>query len=161
MNRKNRKIIAILIASLTVMLITGGAVFYGFQGVLAALGLLFLLVSVGVGVYIVRKARLYANIVKQANWIKNIEVTPVSKDDKKWIMKYLDEYLKMKEELSAPAETVMTNNDKKEIMNHLDEFMMKTWIEHNTVTPEEQQFIMENVDILFSDNQEEDRQTFV
>jgi hypothetical protein len=160
MNGINRKIKTALIVSTAVVIITGGAVTYGFQGVLASFGLLFLLASAGTGIYIMRKARLYAKIVKQAKWINNIKVTPVSNDDKKWIMKHLDEYLVIEKEIQAPVEAVITIKDKKEIMNHIDEFMIETWIKNNTVTQEDQKFIMENTDLLFDNNREEDRQTF-
>ncbi len=160
MNRINRKIITALIISITVMIITGGAVTYGFQGVLAALGLLFLLASAGAGIYIMRKARLYAKIVKQANWINNMAVTPVSIDDKKWIMDHLDEYFQEEQEAKTPVFTRITQNDSKIIMNHLDEFLAETWADHNSITPEDKEYIMDNIYSLFDSNREEDRQTF-
>lgn len=160
MNRINRKITTALIASTAIMIITGGAVTYGFQGILAALGLLFLLASAGAGIYIMRKARLYAKIVQQAKWINNIEVIPVSTNDKNWIMKHLDNLFNEENEVALSISTSITKTEKKGIMNHLDEFMMKIRIDNNTVTWEDQQFIMENIDRLFEDNREEDRQSF-
>ena len=160
MNRMNRKIKTTIIASTAVLIITGGAIVYGFQGVLAALGLLFLLTATGIGIIVMRKARLYAKALKYAEWVNNIEITPVSIDDRKWIMKHLDEYVKVEEGIPTPVETVVTQKDKNQIMNHLDEYMMETWIELNTVTLEDQKYIMDNVDLLFDNNREEDRQPF-
>lgn len=160
MNRINRKIKTVLITSTAIATITGGAMTYGFQGVLAALGLLFLLASAGVGIHIVRKARLYAKALKYAEWINNIEVTPVSIDDKKWITKHLDEYFKLEEEIPTPAETLITRKDRKQIMNHLDEFMAETLVEQNMITLHDKEFILENVTLLFDNNIEGNRQTF-
>jgi len=75
MNRMNRKVKTTIIASTAVLILTGGAVTYGFQGILAALGLLFLLTSAGFGIVIVRKVRLYAKALKYAEWIHNMEYT--------------------------------------------------------------------------------------
>jgi hypothetical protein len=160
MNKINRKIKIALIVSTAVLIITGGAVTYGFQGVLAALGLLFLLTSAGFGIFMVRKTRLYAKALKYAEWVHNMEFTPVSTDDKKWILKHLDEYVTVEEEILTPTEAVITKKDKLEIMSHLDEFIMKTQMEYNTVTPEDKKFIMENVELLFDIDKEEDRQPF-
>ena len=91
MNRINGKIKTSLIASAALVIISSGAVTYGFQGILAALGLLFLLVSAGLGIIIMRKARLYAKALKHAEYVDNMDANPVSTDDKKWIMKHLDE----------------------------------------------------------------------
>jgi len=160
MNRINRKIKIALITSTSVLIISGGAVTYGFQGVLAALGLLFLLVSAGLGIVIMRKARLYAKALKHAEYVDNIDANPVSIDDKKWIMKHLDELFKTEEVIITPATAPITKNDREQIMNHLDEFLVETWMEYNMVTLEDQKFIMDNIDSLFEDNREEDRQTF-
>ena len=160
MNRIDRNIKTALIAFTAIVIITGGAVTYGFQGVLASLGLLFLLTSAGAGIHIVRKARLYAKAMKYAEWINNMEVTPVSTDDKKWITKHLDEYFKVEEEMPAPVETAITRKDKQEILDHLDEFIAETSMERNTINLHDKEFIMENVDLLFNNNREEDRQTF-
>ena len=160
MNRIDRKLKIAVTASTAVLIITGGAVTYGVQGVLAALGLLFLLTSAGLGILMVKKARLYAKALKYAELIDNMKVTPVSTDDKKWIMEHLDEYVKAEEEILTPEETMITEQEKRQILNHLDEFMTETWIEHNTVTKEDEKFIIENVELLFDNNREEDRQTF-
>jgi len=160
MNRINGKLKIALSVTPAVLIITGGAVTYGFQGILAALGLLFLLTSAGFGIFMVRKARLYAKALKYAEWKHNLEFTPVSTDDKKWIMKHLDEYVKVKEATLIPAETVITKKDREEIMSHLDEFLSETRIEQNTITTEDKTFILKNIVQLFEDNREEDRQTF-
>jgi hypothetical protein len=160
MSRINSKITIILIASTAIVIITGGAVTYGFQGVLASLGLLFLLTSAGVGIYVAKKARLYAKALKYAEWKNNLQVTPVSIDDKKWIMKQVDEYFKVEKEITAHVETAITRRDKQEILNHLDEFIAETLMEQNTITLHDKFFIMENVGLLFDNNREEDRQTF-
>ena len=160
MNRIDRKVKTAVIASIAVLIITGGAVTYGFQGVLAALGLLFILTSAGLGIFMARKARMYAKALKYAEWVDNIKVTPVSSDDKKRIMKHLDEYVKVEGQTLTPEETMITEQEKKQILNNLDEFMMELWIEHNTVTPEDKKCIMENIELLFDNNREEDRQTF-
>jgi uncharacterized membrane protein required for colicin V production len=160
MNRINRKIKTVLVASTAIAIITGGAVTYGFQGVLASLGLLFLLAAAGAGIHVARKARLYAKALKYAEWVNTMEVTPVSTDDKKWITKHLDEYFKAEEEIPAPVETAITRKDKQEILNHLDGFIAETLMEQNTITLHDKEFIMENVDLLFDNNREEDRQTF-
>ena len=160
MNRVNRKIITLFFTFAALVIITGGAVTYGFQGVLAALGLLFLLTSAGLGLFMVRKARLYAKALKYAEWINNMKVTPVSTDDKKWIIKHLDELFKEEKQTTKPALPPITKNDRKQIMNHLAEFMAKTWTEYNMVTLEDKEFIMDNIDSLSDNNREEDRQTF-
>lgn len=160
MNRINRKIITAILASTAVLIITGGAVTYGFQGVLASLGLLFLLASTGLGIVIMRKARLYAKALKYAEQVETMKVTPVSVDDKKWIMKHLDEYLAGEEEIPASDDRLISQKDGAEIMSHLDEFMKETWIKRNTVTLEDKIFIMENVELLFDNNREEGRQSF-
>ena len=160
MNRKNGKIKIALITSVALVIITGGAVAYGFQGVLAALGLIFLLASAGLGIVMIRKARLYAKALKYAEDVDNMEVNPVSTDDIKWIMKHLDEFFKAKKGTPALATVPITRKDRKQIMNHLDQFLPETWKEYNTVTLEDKEFIMNNIDSLFEDNREEDREGF-
>jgi len=75
-------------------------------------------------------------------------------------MKHLDEYVKIEKETPASAETVITKKDKEDIMSRLDEFMMNTQMEYNKVTQEDQRFIMENVELLFDNYREEDKQPF-
>ena len=160
MNRINRKITTVIIASTAVLIITGGAVTYGFQGVLAALGLLFLLASAGLGIIIMRKARLYAKALKHAEYIDTMYANLVSIDDKKWIMKHLDELLKSEKAVIIPEAAPITKNDRKHIMNYIDELLSETWMEQHTVTLVDKDFIMANIDSLFGDEREEDRQTF-
>ncbi|MFC1948092.1 hypothetical protein ACFLXY_09265 [Chloroflexota bacterium] len=159
MNRINGKIKTALIASAALVIISSGAVTYGFQGILAALGLLFLLVSAGLGIIIMRKARLYAKALKHAEYVDNMDANPVSTDDKKWIIKHLDELFKTEEVIITPVTAPITKKDREQIMNHLDEFLVET-LEYHTVTREDQIFIMDNINSLFEDNREEDRQTF-
>ena len=160
MNRINRKIKVAIIASTAVLIITGGAVTYGFQGVLAALGLLFLLASAALGIVIMRKAQLYAKALKHADYVDNMDVNTVSIDDKKWILKHLDELFKSEKTVITHEAVPITKKDRKQIMNLLDEFIKKTWMEYNTITLQDKGFIMDNIDSFFDNNREEDRQPF-
>jgi len=75
-------------------------------------------------------------------------------------MKNLDEFYKVEKKITTPATKPITGKDRKHIMDHLDELLVDTWMDYNTVTLEDKKFIINNIDSLFEDNRDEDRQTF-
>lgn len=138
--------------------ITGAAIFGGFQGVMAAMGL-FVVAAIAVfGVSAMKKARLYARAISYADEVENFKFRPVDEKDSKWIIKHIEELFGAGKEKKTSAPIPITTRDRKEIMAEIDAFFTDS---RNTgITGMEKKEIMVNIRLLFEGDEEQDRELF-
>lgn len=131
-------------------LVTSAAVVGGIEGVLAALGAIVLIGIAGAGIYVIVKvlwlsgksprggcleygrtsaASFYGDGFKYAVRNGLVEAAPISEEDKRLIMKHIDELFAedLKQSREKPAEaTPISEQDKKLIMEQIDTLFQPT-----------------------------------
>ncbi len=166
----NRKLWTGSVVLASVALISAAAVAGGFELAMVALGALTLAGMIGAGIYVFMRVKRYSKALRVASLGSDAGARPISNQDKRSIIKHLNELFEIEREQSE-KELVgvkpITGKDKRLIVANIDEFFKsareqdrKASAETEPISEEDKRLIMAYIDRLFDTGGEQNRRIF-